>query len=203
MNINAYIIARNVEQGLPAIEDVYEERFFISEVEAEQCLEEDFAPSIRGDYGIYCVDASVLCALGDEDSLTASSVASGVDDTEVTPSVPTTTEESLEDWVEAFYERHETSPSTEPSDYYFAVMKLPDDSLLSDVPMFAITPKEYFDKTGNLYGDSLAVPEEILPNGFEEEMESVYGFDGDEAKGKFVLTTLGFVEHNIVKDDAD
>lgn len=199
--INAYIIAKHKDQALPTIEDVYDEQFFISDTEAEQFLEENFPPVIRGDYGVYCVSVSVLCLLGNENSLTASSVASGVDDTAITPAVPVATEESLEDWIDAFVLSHESNPSTEPSDYYFQEIFFDESDI--GVSHFAITPKEYFDKVGAVYNDSLAVPEEILPNGFEEEGKSTYEYDGLAAKGKFVLTTLGFVEHRMFVEDAD
>jgi len=185
--INAYIIAKHTnDDTLPHLEDVYEERFFISEVEAEQCLEEEFAPTIRKEYGVYCIDMSVLGALGEEIDTTASSL-SALDEADEP-------EEEEVDWVEAFCERHETNPSTNPADYYFNEANLPSDSLIVGAA-FVITPKEYFDQTGYLFDGDNAVPPNVLPPGFEESSESFYEYDGNLARGKLALVSLGFVEN--------
>lgn len=60
---------------------------------------------------------------------------------------------------------------------------------------FLITPKKYFDKTGEL-SDESGVADDVIPEGFFEELESTYTFDGNPLDGRRNLMALGFTEIN-------
>jgi len=53
-----------------------------------------------------------------------------------------------------------------------------------DLPVFAITPKEYFDKEGHLLDGGIGESDESghyvdLPQGFHEMEDSIFEFDGE------------------------
>lgn len=76
-----------------------------------------------------------------------------------------------------------------PSDFYFQLCA--SDGLTDHY--FSITPKDYFDETGAL-SDESGVADDVLPEGFYEEQESTYTYDGDPLEGRRNLLALGFTE---------
>ena len=79
----------------------------------------------------------------------------------------------------------------QPSDYYFCL----DRGVTDDDLFFLFTSIKYWDEHNCLDDRGNCVDERILPEGFNELMESVYEFNGDSFKAREELLDLGFVEN--------
>ena len=95
------------------------------------------------------------------------------------------------------------SSSINPSDYYFCAAdkdwyeefgcyedfgQVPE----TDVTVFFITPRDYYDHHNHLYDGSIR--RDVLPEGFGECMEGCYEAEVSKENGRQILLNAGFVE---------
>ena len=69
-----------------------------------------------------------------------------------------------------------------------------------DLEMFVITPKDYYDRYGYLDSRGDVVPEDILPPGFYEEMESYYGHENKTKAKKMLEKHKNFIKKRLCLD---
>ena len=181
MSTEVYIIAPIKEDdSLPTEFEVEDERFFISDEEAVNALNEDFPPSMRNKYAVYTVSFDIKHKLGEEPT----------PDSELADVISETVE-TEKSWEENFLAAFSDKQPDSASDYYFCVNE--------DDEMFVFVPVEYWDKLGKLMPLDNVVANSVLPSGFEPDEKGWCSYSGDLSQGKFALSTVGFIETNLEK----